>query len=100
MPVRMLPPVPLTPQRFRELDRMIRGTATSPTREPAVTTPQPALTIPPAGARPPVIPRVDATAYLLYCAYARPCFVCAKQGPCQHREPEVEIALLVAAGRY
>jgi hypothetical protein len=33
-------------------------------------------------------------AYLLELAYGRPCFLCGKGGPCGHREPGVELALL------
>lgn len=34
------------------------------------------------------------TERLLALAYVRPCFVCSKEGPCKHREPDVELILL------
>ena len=36
---------------------------------------------------------------MLLILYARPCLICGRSGPCGHREPEVEIALLNAALR-
>ncbi len=31
---------------------------------------------------------------LLEMAYSRPCFLCERTGPCRHREPAVELAIL------
>jgi hypothetical protein len=34
------------------------------------------------------------TMELLRAAYKRPCFVCEGTGPCKHRQPDVELALM------
>ena len=108
MPVRMLPVAPLAdPDRFAKLDALIRAglgdrrpieTTLETTRAAARPTAQAIAPVPPANARVPRLPSGAWIAYLFHCAYARPCFVCRETGPCEHREPEVELALMGVGG--
>jgi len=70
--------------------------------------PKPRLAPPPAPAPPPPIARPvparqllqrDSLYFLLMHSYFRPCFICGQEGDeCGHREPNVELAILFAAG--
>ena len=96
MPVAMLPPRALDDGRLADLTQLIasgRGDSRPDAKVEALGRFIAGKTAkgPPAiygGYRPRHV------AYLLEIAYGRPCFVCGHGGPCGHREPGVELALL------
>ena len=101
MAARAWSPTPLTDARMAELDRAIARQPEPEWARRLHVKPKP-VEIPQPEYRPPTADFAAGASYvsLLHALWAiRPCLLCRETGHCGHREPDVEIALLEAAGR-
>lgn len=88
MPVSMLPQRVIDDGRMSELNALIAIEDIAPPPPRGIRVQQPYGRF-----------KVETILDLLRMAYARPCFICGVSGPCGHREPHVELAMVAAEFR-